>query len=161
MVGGKVVVEPIAISREKSIELRRAGGRYTTQKNRLEVPMKYFKLEGEDTPLGVLCAFLESLEPEEGDGAAKAGPTRAARTAAAGASATSAEARTPGSSRVPSGQAGAKTKNSSPVVGHNSFARKPLNSPSSTSGSANRFSSRSAADRRNMTARTVRRRHNW
>ena len=170
VVGGKVVIEPIAISREKSIELRRAGGRYTPQKNRLEVPMKYFKLEGEDTPLGVLSAFLESLELEEEDGAAKASPARAARTASAASA--SARAATPSASkagaektasasRASSGQAGAKTKNSSPAVGHNSFARKPLNSPSSTSGSANRFSSRSAADRRNMTARTVRRRHNW
>ena len=166
VVGGKVVIEPIAVSREKSIELRRAGGCYAPQKSRLEVPMKYFKLEGEDTPLGVLSSFLESLELEEGGDAAKAG---SARTAAASASASAAApsaskagaAKTSSTSRASSGQAGTKTKNGSPAVGHNSFARKPLNSSSSTSGSANRFSSRSAADRRNMTARTVHRRHNW
>ena len=76
--GGKVMLEPLSVSREKSIELRRAGGRFIPARNRLEVPLKYFKLEGEDSLLEVLSAFLESLEfdPKKQAAAKRVRPVR-------------------------------------------------------------------------------------
>ena len=59
--GGKVALEPLVISREKSIELRRAGGRFIPARNRVELPVKYFKLEEDDSLLEALSTFLESL----------------------------------------------------------------------------------------------------
>ncbi|MDD6785617.1 MAG: transcription-repair coupling factor [Eggerthellales bacterium] len=131
--GGKLTIEPVAVTREKSLELRRAGGKYIPEKKRLSVPMKYFKLGDEDTPLGVLSAFLESLELQEGEKPApkpKAAPVTPRPT-----------------TRAKEG------------VGHNSFARK--SSSSSSTSSSRTSASRTAAERRNMTTRTIHRRHNW
>lgn len=43
--GGKLVVEPLAVPKTRMTELRRAGGRYLTEKRRLNLPLRYFKLD--------------------------------------------------------------------------------------------------------------------
>ena len=59
--GGKTTIEPLVISREKSIELRRAGGRVFPDKRRVVIPMKYFKLAEGESPLAAISTFLEAL----------------------------------------------------------------------------------------------------
>lgn len=172
--GGKVSIDPLSIKRQKSIELRREGARYDADRHRLVVPMKHFKLGDEDMLLEAIGAFLESLDSDENAPSAlsqdvldalsasasvpskphAAFATRNARESTSSASA--AQKKSAGSSQ------GKTAKRQSPAVGHNSFARKPLDSSSKASSSlASRPSSRSAADKRNMTSRTVHRRHNW
>jgi transcription-repair coupling factor (superfamily II helicase) len=46
VVGGKLVVEPVTIPAELSTKIRRAGGRYLSDKRKLHLPLKYF---GEDS----------------------------------------------------------------------------------------------------------------
>lgn len=43
--GGKLVVEPLAVPKTRMTELRRAGGRYLAEKRRLNLPLRYFKLD--------------------------------------------------------------------------------------------------------------------
>ena len=141
-------MEPIGVSREKSIELRRVGGKYLADKQRLSVPMKYFNLGDNDSPLGVLSDFIVSLAPAEDDATTVVAPAKAA---------------------TPTPKAAPRRKEG---VGHNSFARKSISGSSyrsagsssagaSSSSSSSSSSRRTAADRRNMTTRTVHRRHNW
>lgn len=61
--GGKLVVEPIAISRSEGIALRRAGGRYIADKQRLTMPLKHFEKanEGKRGLLSQIEAFLKEL----------------------------------------------------------------------------------------------------
>ena len=44
VVAGKLVVEPIDIPRDKMVPVRRAGGRYLSDKRKLQLPLKYFRL---------------------------------------------------------------------------------------------------------------------
>ena len=59
--GGKLVVEPIDVSRDKMTGLRRAGGRYLADKRKLSLPLRYFKLDEGDNLLGPVAQFLEEL----------------------------------------------------------------------------------------------------
>ena len=42
---GKLIIESILAPREKMIELKRLGGRYTSDNRKLSIPLHYFKLE--------------------------------------------------------------------------------------------------------------------
>ena len=59
--GGKLVVEPIDVPRDKMTPLRRAGGRYLQDKRKLTLPLRYFKLEEGDSLLRPVSEFLEEL----------------------------------------------------------------------------------------------------
>ncbi len=59
--GGRLIVEPIDISRETMTTLRRAGGRYLAEKQRLSLPMRYFELDEDETVFGPVFAFLKNL----------------------------------------------------------------------------------------------------
>lgn len=59
--GGKLVVEPIDVPRDKMTSLRRAGGRYVQDKRKLSLPLKYFKREEGDALLRPVAEFLEEL----------------------------------------------------------------------------------------------------
>ena len=59
--GGKLVVEPIDVPRDRMTALRRAGGRYLADKRKLSLPLRYFKLEEDDNLLGPIARFLEEL----------------------------------------------------------------------------------------------------
>ena len=61
MTGGKLVVEPIDVSRDKMTGLRRAGGRYLADKRKLSLPLRHFKLDEGDNLLGPVARFLEEL----------------------------------------------------------------------------------------------------
>ena len=61
VVAGKLVVEPIDIPKEALISLRRAGGRYLADKRKLQLPMRYFKLEEDDTLLEPINTFLHEM----------------------------------------------------------------------------------------------------
>ena len=61
MAGGKLVVEPIDVPRDRMTALRRAGGRYLADKRKLSLPLRYFKLEEDDNLLGPIARFLEEL----------------------------------------------------------------------------------------------------
>lgn len=59
--GGRLVVEPIDIPRDKMTGLRRAGGRYLADKRKLQLPLRYFKLDEGDNLLGPVFAFLREF----------------------------------------------------------------------------------------------------
>ena len=59
--GGRLVVEPIDVPRDKMTPLRRAGGRYLQDKRKLTLPLRYFKLEEGDALLRPVAEFLEEL----------------------------------------------------------------------------------------------------
>ncbi len=59
VVAGKLIVEPIAIPRERLIPLKRAGGRYSPEKQKLTLPLRYFKREEGDVLLAPIARFLE------------------------------------------------------------------------------------------------------
>ena len=48
VVAGKLVVEPIDIPRDKMVPVRRAGGRYLSDKRKLQLPLKHFRLTEKD-----------------------------------------------------------------------------------------------------------------
>ncbi|MEG1433945.1 MAG: transcription-repair coupling factor [Gordonibacter sp.] len=58
---GRLVVEPIDVPRDKMTGLRRAGGRYLADKRKLQLPLRYFKLDEGDNLLGPVFAFLKEL----------------------------------------------------------------------------------------------------
>ena len=58
---GKLVVEPIDVPRDKMTSLRRSGGRYLTDKRKLQLPLRHFKLDEGDNLLGPVFAFLKEL----------------------------------------------------------------------------------------------------
>ena len=58
---GRLVVEPIDVPRDKMISLRRAGGRYLADKRKLQLPLRYFKLDEGDNLLGPVSTFLKEL----------------------------------------------------------------------------------------------------
>lgn len=59
--GGRLVVEPIDVSRDRMTGLRRAGGRYLSDKRKLQLPLRYFKLDEGDNLLGPIAAFLREF----------------------------------------------------------------------------------------------------
>ena len=59
--GGRLVVEPVDVPREKMTGLRRAGGRYLADKRKLQLPLRYFKLDEGDNLLGPVFAFLKEI----------------------------------------------------------------------------------------------------
>lgn len=59
--GGRLVVEPVSISRDRMTALRRAGGRYLADKRKLQLPLRYFKLDEGDNLLGPVFSFLREL----------------------------------------------------------------------------------------------------
>ncbi len=59
--GGRLVVEPIDIPRDKMTGLRRSGGRYLADKRKLQLPLRHFKLDEGDNLLGPVAEFLEEL----------------------------------------------------------------------------------------------------
>ena len=59
--GGRLVVEPIDVSRDQMTKLRRAGGRYLADKRKLQLPLRYFKLDEGDNLLAPVFAFLKEL----------------------------------------------------------------------------------------------------
>ena len=59
--GGKLVVEPIAVPRERMTPLRRAGGRYLPEKKKLTLPLRYFRLGEGDNLLAPVARLLEDL----------------------------------------------------------------------------------------------------
>ena len=61
VVGGRLTIEPISLSREQQTTLRRAGSRYVDATKKLVVPMRYFKLEENDNPLVAIGGFLTEL----------------------------------------------------------------------------------------------------
>ena len=65
VVAGKLVVEPVSVPKEKSIPIRRAGGRYLPEKRKLTLPLKYFKVEEGDALFGKVFDFLKELCGED------------------------------------------------------------------------------------------------
>ena len=67
---GKLIVEPIDIPAAAMKPLRRAAGRYQTDKRKLTLPLRYFSEEERDTLLPAIVHFLEKLfgetDAEEG-----------------------------------------------------------------------------------------------
>lgn len=79
VVAGRLVVEPIDVPDTKMKPLRRAGGRYSPDKRKLALPLRYFNLEEQDNLMGPIAEFLaeitgdaRAVDPEEdalGEGA--------------------------------------------------------------------------------------------
>ena len=65
VVAGKLVVEPIDIPRDKMASVRRAGGRYLSDKRKLQLPLKYFRLTEKDNLFGPVAKFLREMHGEE------------------------------------------------------------------------------------------------
>ena len=65
VVAGKLVVEPIDIPRDRMVPLRRAGGRYLSDKRKLQLPLKYFRLTEKDNLFGPVAKFLREMHGEE------------------------------------------------------------------------------------------------
>ena len=65
VVAGKLVVEPIDIPRDKMVPVRRAGGRYLSDKRKLQLPLKYFRLTEKDNLFGPVAMFLREMHGEE------------------------------------------------------------------------------------------------
>ena len=67
---GKLIVEPIDIPAAAMKPLRRAAGRYQTDKRKLTLPLRYFSEEERDNLLPAIVHFLEKLfgetDAEEG-----------------------------------------------------------------------------------------------
>ena len=61
VVGGKLVIEPVDISRNMSIKLRRYDGKYTPSNRKLRLPLKYFGTIEPDGLLGVIAKFVHEL----------------------------------------------------------------------------------------------------
>ena len=62
VVAGKLVVEPIDIPRDKMAPVRRAGGRYLSDKRKLQLPLKYFRLTEKDNLFGPVAKFLREMQ---------------------------------------------------------------------------------------------------
>ena len=65
--GGKLIVEPVAVQRDKMVPIRRAGGRYLAEKRKLTLPIRYFKVEEGDALFGAVLDFLKELSGGEGE----------------------------------------------------------------------------------------------
>jgi transcription-repair coupling factor (superfamily II helicase) len=59
---GNLVIEPVELTREQLIPIKRKGGRYVEKSKRLMVAMRYFKIEDEnDLSLAAIAKFIEEL----------------------------------------------------------------------------------------------------
>ena len=59
---GNLVIEPVELTREQLIPIKRKGGRYIEKSKRLMVAMRYFKLEDETRlSLAEIATFLQEL----------------------------------------------------------------------------------------------------
>ena len=67
LAGGKLIVEPVAVPRDKMVPIRRAGGRYLAEKRKLTLPTRYFKVEEGDALFGAVLDFLKELCSGEGE----------------------------------------------------------------------------------------------
>ena len=65
--GGKLIVEPVAVPRDKMVSIRRAGGRYLAEKRKLTLPTRYFKMDEGDALFGAVLDFLKELFGEDGE----------------------------------------------------------------------------------------------
>ena len=61
VVGGKLIVEPVSVPKDKMVPIRRAGGRFLSEKRKLTLPLKYFKVEEGDALFGKVLDFLKEL----------------------------------------------------------------------------------------------------
>ncbi|MDO4183136.1 MAG: transcription-repair coupling factor [Coriobacteriia bacterium] len=59
--GGKLVVEPLALTRAQLTPLRRSGARYLPEKKRLALPLRHFKVEEGDALFAAVYAFLQEM----------------------------------------------------------------------------------------------------
>ena len=62
---GKLNLEPIDISKDAMLPLRRYGGRYTQQSRKLSLPLKYFHLEEDDNLIDAIWNFLQDLKSKD------------------------------------------------------------------------------------------------
>ena len=60
-VGGKLVVEPIDIARTAMTPLRRSGGRYLSEKRKLQLPLRHFAAEDDAQLMEGIYEFLRGL----------------------------------------------------------------------------------------------------
>ena len=59
---GNLVIEPVEVTREQLVPLKRKGCRYIEKSRRLMVSMRYFKLKEEDEPsLATVASFIAEL----------------------------------------------------------------------------------------------------
>lgn len=58
VVAGKLLVEPIALTRAQLIPLKRSSARYSPEKGKLSLPLKYFKRGEGDALLAPISQFL-------------------------------------------------------------------------------------------------------
>ncbi len=65
--GGRLVVEPLDVPKDKLIALRRAGGRYLADKRKLMLPVRYFKLGEGDNLIQPIHRLLKDLSGECGE----------------------------------------------------------------------------------------------
>ncbi len=63
--GGRLVVEPVDIPKGIQTKLRRAQGRYLSEKRKLSLPIRYFKQEEGVSLLGPIAQFLQELFEDE------------------------------------------------------------------------------------------------
>ncbi|MEG0375426.1 MAG: transcription-repair coupling factor [Raoultibacter sp.] len=61
MVGGKLTVEPVTLSRDKVTSMRRYGARYVPATKKFSIPIKHFDLKEDDSVLEAVSAFLQEL----------------------------------------------------------------------------------------------------
>lgn len=65
--GGKVVVDPITVSRSFASSLRRRGGRYLEDKKKLTVPLRIIGESDDGSTLTAIYAYIAHLFDEEAD----------------------------------------------------------------------------------------------
>lgn len=61
VVAGKLMIEPVSLTREQQTQMRRHGGRYLDASKKLSLPLRYFKLGGDESILDALGQFLKEL----------------------------------------------------------------------------------------------------
>ena len=64
VVGGKLSIDPLTLSRAQQSSLRRYGGRYLEASKKLSLPLRYFKLGEEESILDAIWQFLRELFDE-------------------------------------------------------------------------------------------------
>ncbi len=65
--GGKVVIDPISVSRSFASSLRRRGGRYLEDKKKLTVPLRVIGESDDGSTLTAIYAYIARLFDEEAD----------------------------------------------------------------------------------------------
>ena len=61
VVGGKLVIEPVEVTRAMSIKMRRYGGKYTPSNRKLRLPLKYFGTIDPEGLLARVAQFVHEL----------------------------------------------------------------------------------------------------